>query len=934
MKPAVQQSLHHKLVRLTLLAMLLALLAAFTLVALFEFTTFRPRAIENAKIQAGLVAEIVVPALELDDARTAEKMLAVLRHESAVEAAGIYRADGSRLAQYRRSPGGAGPPAFSSVYSDQIQGGKIITSMGVVSGGAEIGRVWLQAALPGWSDRVRQQGPLLVLVAVAVVVLSLFISVATRRQITDPLHALAETVRLVGQKRDLQLRVAETGTGEISDLAHSFNNMLETLAQHDFQQRKREARLARQNQGLFEMARAQMESPEDTAAQSRRLTEILCDTLDVERSGIWLISTDGKTLICRDLFERSARRHNAAVTLPIDRFPDFFAALEKERAIEAHDALQDPRSAEFGEYFKLQGIGAVLDAPVRWRGRIAGVLFLEHRGGTRDWQLDEVGFAISAADRVTLFLEAEESLQAANELRDSEERYRNLIEEARDAIFNLTPEGDILELNHAVESITGWKRDRWIGRNFMDPMIPEDRERARALFAEVARGGHPPSFELQIRKQTGSMITLEFAISPRYKSGRLVGLLGIGRDVTERKLAADAQAGLEAQLRQSQKMEAIGNLAGGIAHDFNNILTAIIGNAQLAEMELPEPHPARAMLVQTLVASHRAKELVQQILTFSRRQEQKREPTHLGAVVQESIKLLRSVLPSSVQIGTQLPDNLPEILADATQIHQIVVNLATNAAHAMEEQGGRLDIMVDEVTVDREMVSQRPQLKPGRFVRLWVTDTGVGMSEETLQRIFEPFFTTKETGKGTGLGLAVVHGIVQQHDGAIVVFSVPGKGTSFQIYFPVIATSTSGAAQVVASLPSVPPLPDQGEGRCIMVVDDDELVLSVAENVLRRAGYKVVPYIDPVAALKAFRETPDAFDVIITDLTMPRIKGTKLASEMREIRPDLPIILVTGFGGGLNSNVFQGVGLYGPLQKPFTSESLLALVADVLGRNP
>ena len=930
MKRLAKQSLHHKLVRLTLVAVFLSLVVTVVAVVLFEVTTDRPRVLENAKKQAGLVAEIIVPALEFDDAQTAEKLLAVLRHEQGVEAAGVYRADGSKLAQYQRTADGPESPAVSPSRLDRFEGRQLSTSVAVVSDGAEIGRVWLQVESSGWTDRVRRHGILLVLVAVAVFVLSLFISVATRRQITDPLHTLAETVRLVGQKRDLQVRVAETGSGEISDLAQSFNQMLATLAQHDRHQREREARLARQNQGLVDMARAQKESPEITAIQSRRLTEILCETLDIERAGIWLISSDGKTLICRDLFERSSHRHAAAMTLPIDNYANFFAALEKERAIAASDALHDPRTAEFGEYLKSHGIGAVLDAPVRWRGSIVGVLCLEHRSGIRPWQLDEVGFAISAADRVALFLEAEESLLAENELRDSEERYRNLIEEARDAIFNLTPEGEILELNQAVESITGWTRDRWIGRNFTDPMLQEDREKARALFSEVARGGHPPSFELQIRTQTGAMVTMEFALSPRYKSGRLVGLLGIGRDVTERKLAGEAQAELEAQLRQSQKMEAIGNLAGGIAHDFNNILTAIIGNAQLAEMELAEQHPARALLVQTLVASHRAKELVQQILTFSRRQEQKREPTHLGAAVRDSIKLLRSVLPSSIQICPQLPDNLPEILADVTQIHQIVVNLATNAAHAMEEQGGRLDLVVDEVLVDHEMVSQRPQLKPGRFLRLWVTDTGAGMDAETLQRIFEPFFTTKETGKGTGLGLAVVHGIVQQHDGAIVVYSVPGKGTSFQIYFPVLAASKAVAALPGPSLRSVSPLPNQGAGRCVMVVDDDESVLSVAENVLRRAGYKVMPFKDPVAALKGFHETPGAFDLVITDLTMPRIKGTRLAAEMRETRPGLPIILVTGFGGGLNSNVFQGVGLYGPLQKPFTSESLLTLVADVI----
>ena len=927
MKTLARQSLQHKLVRLTLVAILLALFVTTVAVALFEFTTYRPRALENAKIQADLLSEVIVPALEFDDVATAEKLLAMLRHQAAVKGAAVFRADGSRLAQFRRSPEAADPPASAPDVRATIEGQRIIVAVPVRSAETEIGRVWLQADLPGWTERIRQYGLLLVLVALAVVVLSLFFSVATRRQITNPLHALAETVQLVGQNRDLHLRVAETGTGEISALAGAFNRMLETLDLHGTHQREREARLARQNQGLVDMARAQKESPDDTATQSRRLTEILCGTLEVGRAGIWILKLDETALICRDLFERGAAKHHSSIILPTADYPAFFAALDKERAIEAGDALTDPRTAEFAGYLRPLGVRAVLDVPVRWRGRIAGVLCLEHVGGTRQWQLDEVGFAISAADRVALFLEAEESRQAELELRDSEERYRNLIEGARDAIFNLTPDGEILELNQAVEAITGWKRERWIRRNFTDPMVPEDRDKAVALFQEVARGGHPPSFELHIRTENGSMVTLEFAISPRYKGGRLVGLLGIGRDVTERKLAEEAKAGLEAQLRQAQKMEAVGNLAGGIAHDFNNILTAIIGNAQLAEMELPEAHPARVLLVQTLMASHRAKDLVQQILTFSRRHEQKREPTHLGAVVRDSIKLLRSVLPSSVQIGTQIPDSLPQIMADETQLHQIVVNLATNGAHAMEELGGRLDIMVDEVEVDQEMVSQKPQLRPGRFVRLWVTDTGPGMTEATLQRIFEPFFTTKETGKGTGLGLAVVHGIVQQHDGMIVVYSVPEKGTSFQIYFPVIAAGTAVLADAAPTYRSVSPLPNQGAGRRVMVVDDDELVLSVAENVLRRAGYRALPFNDPVTALKVFREM---FDLIITDLTMPRIKGTKLAAEMREIRPDLPIILFTGFAGGINTSVFQGVGLFGPLQKPFTSESLLALVAQAL----
>ena len=929
MKQFVSQSLTSKLIRLTLIAVALALLATVTAVVLFEITTFRPRALDNAKAQVDLVAHIIAPALEFEDERTATKLLEVLRHEQAVESAGVYRANGSKLAQYRRSGETIDPPATSPERPDQIEGRKIIVSGQVSSDGAVLGRVWLQAGMPGWTDRVRQYGPLLVLVALAVVVLSLAISVAMRRQITDPLHALAETVRLVGQSRDLQLRVADKGSGEISELAHSFNNMLETLATNEQELRLREARLARQNQGLVELARAQRDAPEDPAAQMQRLTEILCEAVDVERSGIWLFTADRVGLGCRDLFERGPQKHQAGTVLLTAHYPAYFAALEKERVIAASHALTDPRTSEFNEpYSKPLGLGAMLDVPVRWRGRIAGVLCLEHVGGPRSWQLDEVGFAISAADRVALFLEAEEANLATEELRDSEGRYRNLIEEARDAIFTLSTDGRIIDLNQAVETITGWKRELWIGRNFTDPLIPDDRAKAQALFEAVVNGGRPPSFELQIRSRNGTMKTMEFAISPRYQNRRVVGLLGIGRDVTERKQAGEAQAMLEAQLRQSQKIEAVGNLAGGIAHDFNNILTAIIGNAQLAELEMPGKHPAREYLVQALAASHRAKDLVNQILTFSRRQEQKRTPTSLALTVGESLKLLRSVLPSSIEICPRLPEGLPLIMADVTQLHQIVVNLATNAAHAMEEHGGRLELFVEEVAVDEEMIRQQPQLKPGRFLRLRVADTGTGMDELTLQRIFEPFFTTKETGKGTGLGLAVVHGIVQQHDGMITVYSVPGKGTVFQVYFPIIAGAAAprGAAAAVP----VAPAPTIGGDRRVMVVDDEQLVLRVAEQVLRRAGYQVAAFNDPLQALQAFRSSPGLYDLVVTDLTMPGLKGTKLAAEMRTVRSDIPVLLSTGYGGSLDPEAIQAGGLLGPLQKPFTSESLLEAVAQAL----
>jgi CheY-like chemotaxis protein/two-component sensor histidine kinase len=316
-----------------------------------------------------------------------------------------------------------------------------------------------------------------------------------------------------------------------------------------------------------------------------------------------------------------------------------------------------------------------------------------------------------------------------------------------------------------------------------------------------------------------------------------------------------------------------------------------------------------------LKASQRAKELVLQILTFSRRQEQERRPMRLQPVLKEAMKLLRASLPATIEIRAGIDANAPTVLADATQIHQIIMNLATNAAHAMSGRPGELGVGLRTINADADFARAHPDLRMGRYASLSISDTGCGMDRATIQRIFEPFFTTKAPGEGTGLGLAVVHGIVKSHEGAVTVYSEPGKGTTFHLYFPI---HESAAVETVPETEAIV----RGSGERVLFVDDEASLASLGKKMLERIGYQVTTKTSSSEALAAFRAEPGRYDLVITDLTMPNLTGTDLAVELLKLRPDLPIILATGFGGSMNSAKAQTLGLRELLMKPVTAQSL------------
>ncbi len=362
-------------------------------------------------------------------------------------------------------------------------------------------------------------------------------------------------------------------------------------------------------------------------------------------------------------------------------------------------------------------------------------------------------------------------------------------------------------------------------------------------------------------------------------------------------------------------MEAIGTLAGGIAHDFNNILGAINGYTELAQMVVKDDQELQDYLSHVQQAGVRAADLVRQILAFSRQEVHARHAIQLRHIVAEALKLLRATIPTSIEFKNHLERQPPTVLADPTQVHQIMMNLCTNAWHAMRDHPGRLEVRLEGVDLTQPLRTVNAELAAGRYACLSISDTGCGMDEATLLRIFDPFFTTKQPGEGTGLGLAVVHGIVRSHQAGVTVTSRPGAGTTFKIYFPAhleeAAAPRPEKEQVV-----------RGKGQRILFVDDEELLVLVAKKSLEKLGYSLVTHTSPVAALEEFHRRPGDFDLVITDLAMPRLSGTDIAEAVRLTRPDLPVILTSGNPGDLSSERIRTAGFRDFLLKPLSLEGL------------
>jgi PAS domain S-box-containing protein len=496
-------------------------------------------------------------------------------------------------------------------------------------------------------------------------------------------------------------------------------------------------------------------------------------------------------------------------------------------------------------------------------------------------------------------------------------RLATAIEQAAETVMITDTKGEILYVNPAFEKTTGYTRAEALGRNFrLLESDRQDEEFNRRLWDTLRRGevwtGHFAN-----QRKDGTFFEEEATISPiRNADGAVINYVAVKRDVTR-------EVQLESQIRQTQKMEAIGTLAGGIAHDFNNILGAMFGFVHLLQLDTEGNAQAQESLEEILKACNRAKDLVQQILTFSRQREQKPQVIKLDTIVKEAMKFLRASLPAQIKIELNLDPAAPAVLADPTQIYQVTMNLATNALHAMEGQSGRLAVSLEPFSPDTAFLLAHRESKPMDYARLTVADTGRGMDAKTLERIFEPFFTTKPVGKGTGLGLAVVHGIVQSSGGLVTVESEVGRGSTFCLYFP------SQPDMVMADAAPTPQAV-RGQNQRILLLDDEPSLTLMLKRLLTRLNYQVNSSNSASEALGWCRENPAQFDLVLTDLTMPEMDGLEVARQIRSFRADLPVILMSGYSATVNADDLREAGVSELIEKPISSSALGAAMQRAL----
>jgi PAS domain S-box-containing protein len=691
---------------------------------------------------------------------------------------------------------------------------------------------------------------------------------------------------------NFDIRVKPAMSGDVGQLIKDFNQMLAqlsitTVKKEELRASQKELKTtnARLHQQIIEREQAE-EALRESEEKFRELAELLPET-------IFEIDVNGNlTFVNRsalDHFKYTRQDFNQG----INGF-DMFVPEDRQRVMEAAQKILQGKQIGLVEYTALRKDGSTF--PVMLNA--AAITHEDKAIGLR-------GIAIDISERV----------HSEKALRESESKFRGLFDLSPQAIALTELEtGKLADVNNMFCELTKYSQEEIIGKTTTEVGLYSDDDRTRFI-KELQTSGEVNGLEMDFKAKNGGVLNaLMFARVIRISGESFI--LTIFLNVTEQKR-------LQAQLQKAQKMESIGTLAGGIAHDFNNILFSVFGYTELALDDTEKGTQLHNNLQQVLTAAHRAKNLVKQILTFSRQANQELKPLKVQLAVREALKLIRSSLPTTIEINQNISNTCGLVMADATQIHQVAMNLLTNAYHAMEHEGGKLDVTLKEVDLDVDDLKD-PAILAGSYVCLTVEDTGTGIDEYVMDRIFEPYFSTKEKDKGTGLGLAMVHGIVKSYGGNIRVYSEPGKGTAFHVYLPVIQTQAETKETRIIS-------PVEGGKERILIVDDEEQLVRMSQQILERLGYHVTARTSSIETLEAFRAAPDKFDLVITDMTMPNMTGVHLAKNLIEIRSDIPVIICTGFSEKISADKATAMGIRGYVMKPVVRSELAKKIREVMG---
>jgi len=679
---------------------------------------------------------------------------------------------------------------------------------------------------------------------------------------------------------------------------------------------------------LARLARSTVMEDGDLSSVLRAIAEAAAAALQVERVNIWMFDRARTRVRCIQAYERGATQHTQGEEILASVAPSYFAALAELRTVAAFDALNDPRTRELGHYLEPRGITTLLDAPLYQGGQLSGVVCHEHVGPTRQWSAAEQVFAGSVGDLVSLAMEADRRIRAERSLREGDELFRAVGDRLHDAML-LVDASDPSSLtvsyaNEAACRLSGYSPSELSGQPITllaDPGVrgPVDEQIGRALAGEVVL------FDSLHRRKDGSVMPVEVYGRAIDCAGRLTLLL-LGRDISHRVRAEQAQLEFQAKVLEAQRRESLGILAGGIAHEFANLMMTILANLALAR--LPESSPARDRVSQVEAAARQATELCKKLQAYSGQARFVMASIDLSALVAELLRLMRTVVPEHVTVEQDLPPNMPGIEADAGQMRLVVVSLITNAVEAIGDRPGTITVRARAgrfTQADFEDASGLWQTPDGDYVRLEISDSGSGMGEETRRRMLEPFFTTKVAGRG--LGLSAVHGIVRAHRGALVVTSEIGRGTTVRVFLPVFSPPSvvllrrdEGSGSEAAS--------GGRRGHTILVVDDEPMVREVAALTLQSEGFAVVTARDGREALHVI-DSRDDIAAVILDLSLPDVGAEEMVGSIRRRRPGIPVILSSGHPERIvTSGLQEGMTTF--LPKPWELSQLLEVVGQAL----